>query len=157
MMNGIYKFCISVSHFFFYVSVLQQGHGRESSCFCQHLDRNIVRTSNLMNGLSIRECEHRPLFSILSYRSMSLAVVCCGQRSYLCVIMQSIFEHLPRRSVCGSTLALHCRQDLYVWKEGTPPTVTSLITHSSSSLSPCSYVLNEDDFRAFLGHRVFLT
>ena len=78
--------------------------------------------------------------------------MCCGQRSNFCIIMQSIFKDLPRCSVCSSTLAVHCRHNLYVSKLGTPATVTLLITYSSSSLSTAHMSPNGDDFRAFLGH-----
>ena len=48
------------------------------------------------------------------------------------------WKHFPRRSLLGSTLALHWRHDLYESKYGTPATVVLLITHSLSSSSGLS-------------------
>ncbi|CAI8030315.1 hypothetical protein GBAR_LOCUS17192 [Geodia barretti] len=93
------------------------------------LNCNIVTTSNLMNGLPVGECEHRSLFSILVIQEHEF-----GRGIYVVGKDRTFASSCsPSSNICRDTL--HCRHDSYVSKYAT---VTLLITHNSSSLSPCS-------------------
>ena len=80
------------------------------------------------------------LFSSGLYKKSSLAV---NLISTEIITLNHTFVHLPCGGVIGSTLALHCKQDLYTSSSGTSTVWTlSMVVSSSSGVHVASAMVS---------------